>query len=301
MRDNVARFGGDPDNVTIFGESAGSLSMSLLQASPLARGLFHRVIGQSGAAFQPMAFRDRATGYAGSGEALGEQFGAALAGEDGDASLMVLRQLPAETVLEVFQSDPVFSNYDTLAIVDGEVIPDEVSTIFAEGRQADVPILVGSNAEEGTPFLEFFTPQFGEGVEGLKAYRQATLGALADAAEDYYPGGDDAEAEQSWIDLFGDVLFAYPSRNWVRTMENVGSDAYLYWFTWQPPIEKKEEYKAFHAAEIGYVFGNLDLFGAVPVDEDREFSDLMASIWTQFAKTGMSTPPSSRTMFCISE
>ena len=285
VRDNVERFGGDAGNVTIFGESAGSLSMSLLQASPLARGLFHRVIGQSGGAFQPMAFRAQATGYGGTGEALGERFAAALVGEGGDASLAAMRGVPALQVLEVFQSDPAFSNYDTLAIVDGEVIPDEVATIFAEGRQADVPVMIGSNADEGTPFLEFFTPQFGEGAEGLTAYAQATLGASADFTG-LYPAGDDAEAERSWIDLFGDVLFAYPSRIWVRSMENVSSDAYLYWFTWQPPIEKQEEFRAFHAAEIGYVFGDLTLFGAVPAEADHAFSDLMASIWTQFAKTG---------------
>ena len=285
VRDNAERFGGDAGNVTIFGESAGSLSMSLLQASPLARGLFHRVIGQSGGAFQPMAFRDRATGYAGSGEALGEQFAAALAGEDGDATLAAMRQAPAERVREVFQSDPAFSSYDTLAIVDGEVIPDEVATIFAEGRQADVPVMIGSNADEGTPFLEFFTPQFGEGTKGLAAYAEATLGTAADL-DAHYPGTDDAEAERSWIDLFGDVLFAYPSRYWVRSMENVTSDAYLYWFTWQPPIENQEQFRAFHAAEIGYVFGNVDLFGAVPAEADHAFSDFMATVWTQFAKTG---------------
>ena len=285
VRDNAERFGGDPGNVTIFGESAGSLSMSLLQASPLARGLFHRVIGQSGAAFHPMAFRDRATSYAGTGEALGEQFAAALAGEAGEASLAAMRQMPAETVLEVFHADPAFSNYDTLAIVDGEVIPDEVATIFAEGRQADVPAMVGSNADEGTPFLEFFTPLFGEGAQGLTAYAEATLGGT-EGFDTLYPGSDDAEAERSWIDLFGDVLFAYPSRIWVRSMENVTSDAYLYWFTWQPPVEQQEQFRAFHAAEIGYVFGNVDLFGAVPTDADHAFSDVMATIWTQFAKTG---------------
>ena len=75
-------------------------------------------------------------------------------------------------------------------------------------------------------------------------------------------------------------------RVWARSMENVESDAYLYLFTWAPPIEDTEIYGSFHAAEIGYIFGNLELFGAKPTDADREFSDTMASIWTQFAKTG---------------
>ena len=87
-----------------------------------------------------------------------------------------------------------------------------------------------------------------------------------------YPDGDDVTATRSWGDLFADTLFTYPMRAWARQMANVRSDAYLYWFTWQPPIPDREKYRAFHAAELGYVFGSLDLFGAVPTDADRRFS-----------------------------
>lgn len=290
VQDNISSFGGDPENVTIFGESAGSLSMSLLQASPLAAGLFHRVIGQSGGAFQPMWFRDQETTYSGSAEALGVEFGQALAGA-GDASLAAQRAVSQTQVLEVFTANPSFANYDSLAIVDGDVIPDEVAVIFAEGRQADVPVLVGSNANEGTTFLPFFTPLFGEGIAGFRAYAAATLPEVKDQIEQYYSSDSDAQAEAAWADMFGDVVFAYPMRTWARSMENVRSEAYLYWFTWAPPVENSEQYGAFHAGEIGYIFGDLELFGAKPVTADVELADLMASIWAQFARTGNPNGP----------
>ena len=294
VRDNIARFGGDPQNVTIFGESAGSLSMSLLQASPLARGLFHKVIGESGGAFQPMTYRDQVKSYSPMhSEAIGEKFGRALSKNKKNISLREMRAYSQDELMEAFSSDPIFGDYNHLAIVDGEVIPEEVATIFAKGLQSDVPVMIGSNSDEGTAFIPIFQTLFGQGVEGFRKFVESSSlsGVASDKIAEEYPSDNDEQAEDSWARLMADEVFTYPMRAWARSMENVESEAYLYWFTWVPPVEDRQKLGSFHAAELGYVFGNLELFGAKPAEADRQFSDLMASIWTQFAKTGNPNGP----------
>ena len=284
VRDNIASFGGNPGNVTIFGESAGSMSVSILQASPRASGLFHRIIGQSGGLFGAMTFRDRPSVNGDPAEAIGASFAAALAGEGADTSLEALRALSAEHVLATYLANPTLLS--ALAIVDGDVLTDEVEAVFEAGKQADVPVLIGSNADEGTALMPYTAAGFGAGAAGFAAYIDATFAEVKDEIGEHYPASDDEQATASWMDLFGDALFTYPMRAWARAMGTVPSNAYLYWFTWPPPIEDSERYGAFHAAEIGYIFGNLELFGATPTEADRALSERMASIWTQFARTG---------------
>jgi len=286
VHENIAQFGGDANNITIFGESAGAASVSMLQASPLARGLFHRAIGQSGGIFNPVSDRVVDKPYAPSGETIGIMLGNALVGEGGDTSISALRALPAERIIEVSQTNPVFSTYEMLPTVDGEVLPDEIASIFARGEQADVPTLVGSNADEGTAVMGYFTSMVGEGEEGFTRFKQGLLPEATDEINQLYPVDNSEGVMQSWRELFEDATFIYPARRWARDMSKVESDVYLYLFTWHPPVEGHEVFKSFHGADLGYVFGQLTQFGAVPTAADREFSDFIAETWVRFAATG---------------
>ena len=287
VRENIHQFGGDPNNITIFGESAGSTSVNVLQASPMARGLFHRAIGQSGGAFHPQTLRLLDKPYAPAGETVGRMFATALVGEDADASLAALRALPAQSIIDVSRTNPLFSTYESLPIVDGEVLPDEIANIFARGEQADVPTLIGSNANEGAAVMEYFMSFLGEGVEGFTMFKMALLGEASSDIDVLYPVDNPLGVMQSWQDLFTDITFTYPMRRWARDMEQLDSDVYLYWFTWHPPVEAgRETFKAFHGADLGYVFGQLTMFGATPDDTDKAFAHTIADTWVRFAKTG---------------
>ena len=286
VRANIAKFGGDPDNVTTFGESAGAYSVSVLQASPLARGLFHRAIGQSGGAFHPMSQRTANRTYIPSAESVGLRFAEALLGEQDDRSLAAMRRVPAGRVLEAAESSPLFNTFEFLSTVDGEVLPNDVGTIFAAGQQADIPVLVGSNVDEGTALLQHFTRFMGTGIAGFETFAGAMLPEVKVEIATEYSAETDTQAMRSWANLFTDLTFTYPQRAWARSMEPLPSDAYLYWFTWDPPIPGRETYGSFHGAFEMYVFGDLNAYNAVPTDADRRLASVLAETWVRFAQTG---------------
>ena len=286
VRENIEQFGGDPDNVTIFGESAGSWSMSVMQASPMARGLFSKVIGQSGARFIPAP--DLKIGRWGipSAEDRGETLARLFSGVD-TPDLEALRELSASSILAGYTADPaILLNFDWLTIVDGEVLPDEVNTIFAEGRQADVPVMIGSNADEATTFdpaLSMAGP-----IDYVKLHKQfvgATLGGDQAGIFALYPDSLE-QARDSYIRFNTDANFTQPMRLWADYMGNVSSPAYLYWWDWRPVIDGSDQYGAFHAAEIPYVFGDLAMFNIEANARETDFSETMMTIWSNFAKNG---------------
>ena len=289
VRDNVAAFGGDPERVTIFGQSAGGTDVCLLQASPLSEGLIHRVIGQSPVCIKLDTELDEA-------HAAGAAWARRLGVDGGDAATLAdLRAVPAEQLIAT-------TGGASAPVIDGWLIPDRPYDLFESGAHNRIPVIVGGMSEEYHG-LQHAAGPISEAE--LDEFLTGTFGGEASAVKANYGAALDRSPLDARKQILGENNFLLDARMWARLVAGHGNEAWVYYFTRPAPVFRlyvaddpdltgnggERLWGAYHSGDLAYVFDNLDLVGLDWEAADHALADTVADYWVNFAATGNPNGP----------
>lgn len=279
VRDNIAAFGGDPEKVTFFGESAGAVSVLALMSSPLSQGLYRAAIAQSGAIPFNLKSKEGASGF---WAGITDKHGIA----EGQASLDAMRSLSWEQLLRMTPSNdglmPARSTLDLLCI-DGHLFKQQPLDVWRAGNQMHVPLIVGLTSDEMGVIAAEGPASEDEYLLALRKY----FGEHAERIISRYPF-DRTAPGRAFATLMGDSIFSYSSYLASSLHAKAGNPVFRYVFSYAGKLLKSAGVGAFHSSDILYLFGIVDNAAFPP--QERDMARLFADYWTSFAKLGSPSP-----------